>query len=414
MFRSSRILKSLSARQAPAFLPFEEAREWARSLGLGSQKEWETFHGRPPYIPSNPDRTYRDQYIGIHDWLGFVKTPRRGPRKASYSELCEAFRCPRRDLNIAGIEQLQNSTPNFEFLAMPRDARIPLLFRPRGRGSEDSWCGLRIRTSNKPLRNGRAVSFTYLDPREVAVLCIDLVKSQYFLLPQDSAAKRMSIFVTYGYDIHEHLRVMEHNLPSALASVFSAGPLRSRTDWLAAVADGGESLTCTNHSALSWLTSNLWNPANVSVEYPSSKFIKHNILLNGRRCLHRVGCSRQHKRSAQLVHISKRHDMEAYPFDASDGIDFVIVSPEAPQRGGTLHGCFVFPRDVLVENNIFSREGFGGVLQTGVYSPYGFVPKDKRVQRAVMWQHPYWIDLSGDVESVAQGHRKFCDILDGN
>ncbi len=56
------------------FKPFEDAREYARSLGLCSQAEWIRFSqsGKlPPDIPVNPQRTYRKSgWIGLGDWLG--------------------------------------------------------------------------------------------------------------------------------------------------------------------------------------------------------------------------------------------------------------------------------------------------------------------------------------------------------
>ena len=56
------------------YRPFEQAREFARTLGLKSRQEWLAF-GRtgklPIDIPINPHRTYADQgWAGIGDWLG--------------------------------------------------------------------------------------------------------------------------------------------------------------------------------------------------------------------------------------------------------------------------------------------------------------------------------------------------------
>lgn len=55
------------------YLPFEEARNYARELGLKSIREW-TNHcksgQKPESIPTNPWQTYEDQFIGMGDWLG--------------------------------------------------------------------------------------------------------------------------------------------------------------------------------------------------------------------------------------------------------------------------------------------------------------------------------------------------------
>src|SRR5215210_3346312 len=52
---------------------FEEAREFARSLGLRSQREWQEYSKlgqRPDDIPSNPDKAYGSKFRGYGDWLG--------------------------------------------------------------------------------------------------------------------------------------------------------------------------------------------------------------------------------------------------------------------------------------------------------------------------------------------------------
>ena len=60
-------------KSAYEWLPFEEARAFARSLNLKSQGEWRSYHkeNKPEGIPSAPNRTYKDKgWKGIGDWLG--------------------------------------------------------------------------------------------------------------------------------------------------------------------------------------------------------------------------------------------------------------------------------------------------------------------------------------------------------
>ena len=56
------------------FLPFEEAREFVRSLNLKSSTEWRSWSKsgeRPSNIPANPNKTYKDQgWVDWYDWLG--------------------------------------------------------------------------------------------------------------------------------------------------------------------------------------------------------------------------------------------------------------------------------------------------------------------------------------------------------
>ncbi|MDC0154587.1 hypothetical protein OAJ02_07670, partial [Nitrosopumilus sp.] len=52
---------------------FNEAREFVRSLGLKTGKEWQEYcklGEKPDDIPGNPNRHYKKEWIGIGDWLG--------------------------------------------------------------------------------------------------------------------------------------------------------------------------------------------------------------------------------------------------------------------------------------------------------------------------------------------------------
>ena len=59
------------------YLPFKEAREYVRTLGLKTQSDWQKYyHGniegiqKPENIPWNPQEIYADNWKGIKDWLG--------------------------------------------------------------------------------------------------------------------------------------------------------------------------------------------------------------------------------------------------------------------------------------------------------------------------------------------------------
>jgi hypothetical protein len=61
------------ATQDKIYRPFEEARDFVRSLKLKSNKEWINYSksGNKPYnIPQKPSRTYKNEFKGIGDWLG--------------------------------------------------------------------------------------------------------------------------------------------------------------------------------------------------------------------------------------------------------------------------------------------------------------------------------------------------------
>jgi len=61
----------------PKWRPFQQAREYARSLNLQSREEWETFSKsdeRPGDIPFAPSQFYKYQgWTGYVDWLGLLR-----------------------------------------------------------------------------------------------------------------------------------------------------------------------------------------------------------------------------------------------------------------------------------------------------------------------------------------------------
>ena len=64
----------MSIAKTSKFLDFESARDYVRSLGLKSCKEWHSYCKsgmKPDDIPSSPTRVYKDQgWKGWGDWLG--------------------------------------------------------------------------------------------------------------------------------------------------------------------------------------------------------------------------------------------------------------------------------------------------------------------------------------------------------
>jgi hypothetical protein len=78
------------------WLPFEEAREYIRSLGLKTQREWNKWVGsseRPPNIPTTPHITYKNKgWIGYGDWLGTGNTSTQNREFLPFEEAREYVR----------------------------------------------------------------------------------------------------------------------------------------------------------------------------------------------------------------------------------------------------------------------------------------------------------------------------------
>ena len=70
---------------------FNEARDYIRSLGLQNEKEfriWLKSPGRPKDIPSNPHRTYKEDWVNLSDFLG--SDPKKTKRGRKFREFSKA------------------------------------------------------------------------------------------------------------------------------------------------------------------------------------------------------------------------------------------------------------------------------------------------------------------------------------
>ena len=77
------------------FLPFQEAREYVRKLGLKTEKEWREYcrsGNLPSYIPTNPAKKYKKDWINIGDWLGTGNIGNRARKFLPFQEAREYVR----------------------------------------------------------------------------------------------------------------------------------------------------------------------------------------------------------------------------------------------------------------------------------------------------------------------------------
>jgi hypothetical protein len=89
------------ARHIMTYRPFQQARAYARSLGLGSRAEWQVFcrarsgkrRALPPDIPAAPHLVYADHgWLGYGDWLDTGRVPLSKDQYRSYEEACTFVR----------------------------------------------------------------------------------------------------------------------------------------------------------------------------------------------------------------------------------------------------------------------------------------------------------------------------------
>ncbi|WP_017600711.1 MepB family protein [Nocardiopsis lucentensis] len=123
-------------------------------------------------------------------------------------------------------------------------------------------------------------------------------------------------------------------------------------------------------------------PEPESAEYAACAFT-----LDGRSVRFRVAKTTPTK-AGQFVTVWQRsQEGPIRPFDTDDGVDLFVVSSR-----GDGFGQFVFPREVLCERGIVSRDGSGGKRGFRVYPPW-VTTTNRRARGVQAWQVNYFLSL---------------------
>ena len=147
-------------------LDFEEARDFARSLGLKNQGEWKKYiRGElkdlpelPNNIPKNPHYTYKNSgYIGIGDWLGTGRAPVKGRYYLPFDEARKYVHT----LNLKGTKEW------YEY-AKSDNRRMDLPFNPDKNYREKGWINWGDWIGTKTIATGSINYQSFNDARKFA------------------------------------------------------------------------------------------------------------------------------------------------------------------------------------------------------------------------------------------------------
>lgn len=129
-------------------------------------------------------------------------------------------------------------------------------------------------------------------------------------------------------------------------------------------------------------------PENESADYDAYRFY-----LNQKSICYRMAKITPTK-TGQFVTLWKRNTTGIIePFDASDPIDFVIVSV----RKNDLFGQFIFPKNILFAKGIFSTATQEGKRAIRVYPPWDETTS-KQAQKTQQWQLDFFYKISPDID----------------
>jgi hypothetical protein len=113
--------------------------------------------------------------------------------------------------------------------------------------------------------------------------------------------------------------------------------------------------------------------------------------LNGKTIQHRVSKITPTK-TGQFVTIWKRNkEGITEPFDISDDIDFIIIT----SKSGDNFGQFIFPKSVLADKGIITRNGKEGKRGIRVYPPWD-IATNKQAEKTQSWQTKYFMAIKND------------------
>ncbi|MEV0374706.1 MepB family protein [Streptomyces sp. NPDC050636] len=132
-------------------------------------------------------------------------------------------------------------------------------------------------------------------------------------------------------------------------------------------------------------------------EAESADYAAHVLTVDGHAIRFRVARTTPTK-VGQFVTVWKRSaDGPIQPFDAADPVDLFVIST----REGRHFGQFVFPRAVLCEKGIVSRNGVGGKRAFRVYPPW-VTTTNRQAGNTQKWQLNHFLDIGDGPVDLAR------------
>ncbi|MFI9102209.1 MepB family protein [Streptomyces fildesensis] len=133
-------------------------------------------------------------------------------------------------------------------------------------------------------------------------------------------------------------------------------------------------------------------------EAESADYGAHEFTLDGASVRFRAARTTPTK-IGQFVTVWKRSpEGPIQPFDSTDPVDLFVVGSREDQH----FGQFVFPREVLCERDVVSRNGIGGKRAFRVYPPW-VTAVNRQARAAQAWQLRYFLLIPED--GPADGER---------
>ncbi len=419
------------------WLPFEEARAFARSLGLRSCREWRVYHSQNKLtlakVPVNPEPVYRNHgYINMYDWLGKERYPvfsETGLKNLKPSSTYLNWKGAHRISEFLSASQPVDGE-RFHLFPMPRESRFTFLYRvalsnksvPEQAGADfEDWAPLSIRVSGRTTNVAFYLGQKYSDH---PLVCADLQRERFYILPPGSSASRLQTTYFCPSKAHEvQFRVSSDDLQTVLRAWWEsdgAEPMKKSVDlWLRDSVDhkqGGQ--------WIDWILQVkdlLYKPLEVRLAFSHNLQQElHNSFVNDAPAIHQTAC-RTSDSTCLVVDLDKKAHRQSnlrLAFVERTKIAFAICGVRK-EECTALAGIFCFPQKILVERGIFGSETKPERPIFSVFPPWFLnrVPRMKKSRKAAEWQREFYIDLSeaeSSPEKMQHARHKLKKILSEN
>ncbi|TYC66555.1 MepB domain containing protein [Streptomyces sp. CB01881] len=126
-------------------------------------------------------------------------------------------------------------------------------------------------------------------------------------------------------------------------------------------------------------------------EPESAEYAACGFTIDGRSVRFRVAKTTPTKVGQFVTAWQRSEEGPIRPFDAADEVDLLVIS----SRNENGFGQFVFPREVLCERDIVSRNGSGGKRGFRVYPPW-VATTNRQARSTQAWQVNYFFHIGQD------------------
>ena len=108
------------------------------------------------------------------------------------------------------------------------------------------------------------------------------------------------------------------------------------------------------------------------------------------------------KKVGQFVTFWKRDpDGQTVPFDIDDNFNFYIIAIKENNNSG----FFIFPKTILVKENMISEKAKSGKRGFRVYADWHF-PDNKQAEKTKLWQTQFFINLDAQENIILEKFEK--------